>query len=259
MSLSINEIETLDDCDYVTADDMEAWRRELGPTPSEFAEQLGWSTRKYQRVLEAAREDGAAQRDVVLSLIGLSKLFNAPGSSGGIRSKTPKGKRFLPDDIYLGLIEEICGEQRAQGHEWTAQVTPHVLNEVALCAGQGMRVTYDDLATRLEAKGATHRVWPRTAYGRPLGSVCTIVTTLGQRSNKRIPLLSAIVVKQDGSPGEGFDGMTKDFFKVHEAARYRELRSRMRSEREALVAELQREVLQFPHWEEVARALGLRS
>jgi hypothetical protein len=30
-------------------------------------------------------------------------------------------------------------------------------------------------------------------------------------ADKRIPLLSVIVVKQDGSPGEGFDGMAGDW------------------------------------------------
>jgi hypothetical protein len=254
MGVKINSVRTVDDCDFITADDIEAWRKELGPTPGELAEQLGWSTRKYQRLIEAAREEGAAPRDVVLSLLGLASLSHITPQSKGT---TPPGPKFFAGKRYPELVNEICAYQRDQGHKWTADVTPHVLRETALSARQSKRVTYNDLAERLEVKGATHRVWPRTAYGRPLGSVCTIVTELGRRAQKRVPLLSVIVVKQDGSPGEGFDGMTKEFFKVHEASRYRELRARMRNERELVIAELQREVMQFNYWDEVIQTLGL--
>lgn len=260
MAIRIPEIHALDDCDDVTADDIEACRKQLGFTPAEFAEHLGWSTRKYQRAVEAAREDGTAPRDVVLSLFGLTKLVDKASRRSGSNAlpKAANGKKFFEHGVdYTRVLDGVCVEQRDEGHEWTADVTPHVLREVAVCASQAVRITYNDLAEKLEAKGHTHRVWPRTAYGRPLGGVCTTLTELGRITGKRIPLLSVIVVKQDGSPGEGFDGLTKEFFKVHESNRYREMAARMRNEREVMVAELQREVLQFPHWEEVLRALGL--
>ncbi len=52
--------------------------------------------------------------------------------------------------------------------------------------------------------------------------------------------------------------MTKAFFELHEPGRARELRARLRSEREAVVAELQQEVLAFPHWDDVLRVLGVK-
>ncbi len=262
MVIRIADIQALDDCDEITADDIEGCRKELGFTPADFAEHLGWSTRKYQRAVEAAREDGAAPRDVVLSLFGLAKLVDIAKPRGrhldsSAPPKAANGKSFFRGIDHTAVLDAVCAKQREQGHKWTADVAPHVLREVAACASQGARITYNDLAEKLEAKGSTHRVWPRTAYGRPLGSVCTTITELGRITGKRIPLLSAIVVTQGGAPGEGFDGMTKEFFKLHEPSRYRELMARMRSEREVMVAELQREVFEFPHWEEALRTLGL--
>jgi hypothetical protein len=198
----------------------------------------------------------------VLSLFGLAKLVDIAKPRGrhldsSAPPKAANGKSFFRGTDHTAVLDAVCAKQREQGHKWTADVAPHVLREVAACASQGARITYNDLAEKLEAKGSTHRVWPRTAYGRPLGSVCTTITELGWITGKRIPLLSAIVVTQGGAPGEGFDGMTKEFFKLHEPSRYRELMARMRSEREVMVAELQREVFEFPHWEEALRTLGL--
>jgi len=259
MTIRIAEINDIADCDHVAADEIEECRKQLGCTPAELADHLGWSTRKYQRVIDAAKEEGDTPRDVVLSLFGLSKLLNT-SAVGKTDRKAPAGGKSLffgKGADYTDVIDKECADQLNQGHKWTAEVTPHILRELAICAQQSLRITYNDLAEKLETAKATKRVWPRTAYGRPLGSVCTILTELGRITRKRIPLLSVIVVKQDGRPGEGFDDMTKAFFSLHEADQYRALMARMRSEREGMIAELQKEVFDFPHWEEVLRVLGL--
>ena len=258
MTIRIAEINDITDCDHVAADEIEECRKQLGCTPAELADHLGWSTRKYQRVVEAAKEDGDTPRDVVLSLFGLSKLLNtsAVGQTDRKAPASSKSLFFGKGADYTEVIDKECTDQLNQGHKWTAEITPPILRELAIRASQGLRITYNDLAEKLESAGSK-RVWPRTAYGRPLGSVCKVINELSRTAKKRIPLLSVIVVKQDGGPGEGFDDMTKEFFSLHEANQYRELMARMRSERNVMVTQLQQEVFEFPHWEEVVRVLKL--
>ncbi len=256
MSTRIARLSSLQECDDVSADDIEDCRKALGCTPADMAERLGWSMRKYLRTIETVREDEFAPRDVVLSLIGLLKISANEYASNALKRRPTKHSFFDKED-HSAIVRRVRDAERSKNHEWTAEVTPHVLREVAHRAAKGLRVTYNDLAEKLEIDGHTKRVWPRTAYGRPLGSVCSIITELGRITNRRIPLLSVIVVKQDGSPGMGFDGMTKDFFRVHEPEKYRTLLARMRADRDRMVSELQDEVLSYPHWDEVVETLGV--
>lgn len=255
--MKIEEICSLEDCDKVTVEDLEAGRKVLGLTPVEIAERLVWSVRKYQRMLDAVREDGFAPRDVVLSFVGMFHI------DGGIKANDSSmvlgevsSKLFRKSDYSYLLLSE-CERQREEGHEWTADVTPHVLRILALQAQRGLRITYNDLAEWLESEGVTGRVWPRTPYGRPLGAVCRVITELGRLTSTRIPLLSVIVVRQNGLPGQGFDEMTKEFFKIHEPEKARSLNLQMRNDRNSLINVLQKEVLAFRHWAEVSAVLGL--
>src|SRR6202040_1119287 len=95
MNVRIPDIDATDQCDDVTADDIEHCRKQLGFTPRELAETLGWSTRKYHRTLEAAREDGAAPRDVVLSVIGLTRLMQK-----ATRSRLASAVRPAPSSFF---------------------------------------------------------------------------------------------------------------------------------------------------------------
>ncbi|MXP65640.1 hypothetical protein E0493_20020 [Roseomonas sp. M0104] len=249
--------------DTVEAADIEAARRALQLTPPEFAEQLGWSLRKYQRTLEAAQDDGFVVRDVALAVRGLVDVLLGADDDGPAESITDidvtlstnsAAKAFLGGRVFPAILPNIA----ANSGEWTAQVTPHLLRLVAARAMRGKPITYGAAATTLEERGLTKRVWPRTLYGMPLGAICDAMMLLSREGGMRIPLLSAIVVKASGQPGTGIDGMIKKFIKQHEeSGRAKELLVRLRRDREALIQELQGEVCTFPHWPGVVRALGL--
>jgi len=250
--------------DTVEADDIEACRRAFGFSPSEFAEQLGWSVRKYQRTLEAAREDRFAERDVALAVRGLVDLLIGSSSEGESNSVTESwttpiagpdsralfGKRVVPD-IMSNILDE-CGE-------WTAGVTPHLLRLVAGRAVRRKLITYGEAATTLEEAHLASRVWPRTLYGMPLGAMCNATMALSRKTGVRIPLLSTIVVKGSGQPGSGVDGMIRKFVKQQETEdRAKEMLARLKRDRDGLIGELQREVFDFGHWPGVIWALGLQ-
>ncbi|WP_221931664.1 hypothetical protein [Palleronia caenipelagi] len=117
-------------------------------------------------------------------------------------------------------------------------------------------ISYGEAATTLEERGLTHRVWPRTAYGRPLGLICKAILDLGEATGTRIPLISVIVTKAGGDPSDGIDGLLKAYLKLHEAKPLRKEKiARLRTDRAAMIQELQNEALQYRHWPGVVRAL----
>ena len=59
---ALGTVKKLDDFDDLDAETIEDARKEIGLTTVGFADALGWSKRKYQRVLEAAIDDGAVPR-----------------------------------------------------------------------------------------------------------------------------------------------------------------------------------------------------
>jgi hypothetical protein len=261
--IRILNLDKLDAFDTVEVDDIEACRRLLGSTPSEFAEQLGWSLRKYQRALESIREDGFAERDIALAVRGLVDVVLRPDDEhsaigtnvewnikAGATDRTFFGSRTFPT-----ILTEVLDDYG----EWTAQVTPHLMRLVAVRGTEGKYITYGEAATTLEERGLTKRVWPRTVYGAPLGAICNAVMQLGRQAGVRIPLLSAIVVKGSGEPGAGVDGMIRKFLRQHENEdRAKELLTRLKRDRDGLIGELQREVFAFAHWPGALWALGLQ-
>jgi hypothetical protein len=253
----------LGDFDTVAVEEVEDCRRAVGATPSEFAEHLGWSSRKYQRVLEAAREaDGYVDRDVALAVRGIAHVLLAGGERSTPAMPNPDlmsfgendGASFLGGRTFPNILENITKSSGV----WTAQVTPHLFR---LIAGRALRrklITYGEAATTLEERKLTKRVWPRTLYGMPLGVICYSLMDLGRETNIRIPPLSAIVVKADGEPGPGFDPVIRDFVKLYETGeRAREQLARIKRDRQAMIQEIQDEVFNFPHWPGVLRAFGL--
>jgi hypothetical protein len=246
-------LENPDAFDTVEADDLEACRRVMSLTPPEFAEQLGWSPRKYQRVLEAAREDGFVDRDNALAVRGLLSVLlgsDDEGTTAGLSEsdailwESPEAKAFLGGRTYPMILPKISED----AGPWTAQVTPHLFR----------LVTNGEAATTLEERNLTKRVWPRTLYGMPLGAICNSLMLLGEKAGFRIPLLSVIVVKASGQPGAGVDGMIRKFVRQHESMdQAREILIRLKRDRDSLVGELQQEVFEFQDWPGVIRALGL--
>ena len=106
--LRLLTLENPDAFDTVEADDLEACRRALSLAPPEFAEQLGWSPRKYQRVLEAAREDGFVD-ETPLAVGGLLSVLlgtDDEGSTAGLSEpeavlwEGPEAKAFLWGGAY---------------------------------------------------------------------------------------------------------------------------------------------------------------
>lgn len=259
--LHIMVLGSLEDFDTVPVEEVEACRRALGATPSEFAEQLGWSTRKYQRVLEAAREaDGYVDRDVALAIRGLANVLmgnDEDGAGEAIDDPWPdevEEKSFLDGRTY----PEILSNMLEESGEWTAQVTPHLFRLVASRAMRRKTVTYGEAATTLEERGLTRRVWPRTLYGMPLGRICYSLMKLGRKADIRIPLLSVIVIKASGEPGPGLDGVIRDFVKQYESGeRAKVLLARLKTDRKALLQEMQDEVFKYKQWPGVLTALGL--
>lgn len=249
--------------DTVTTDDIEQCRRDLGLTPLEFAEHLGWSLRKYQRTLEAAREDGFIGRDTALAARGLVHVLlgadeDAPRTRMGDEHLMPVDDLGATSILEGRTFPSILCKIREGSGKWTAEVTPHLFRLVAKRANNHKLITYGEAATTLEDKGLTKRVWPRTLYSMPLGAICNAVMILGRDTNMRIPLLSAIVVSAGGEPGPGLDGMIKRFVIQHETApRAAEIIARIKRDRSAVVKELQAEVFAFPDWLGVLTALGL--
>ncbi len=252
------EISNLNDFDTVSAEDLEASRQLLGLTPPEFAESLGWSLRKYQRTLEATREKGFADRDTALAIRGLAHVLlgseeeDAAIGTGIMEVPLRDDGRFLKGRVFPHILEDVA----ATSGEWTAQVTPHLLELVAKRAIQGKPITYGEAATTLEERDLTRRVWPRTLYGMPLGAICRALLALSKETGERIPLLSVIVVRASGEPGTGIDNFLKDFLTLHEPkAEHRKLLVRLKKDRAGLVKEMQEEVFAYPNWPGVFRAL----
>lgn len=118
------------------------------------------------------------------------------------------------DDIFEGRRYDFLKEISETEGEWSAEVAPHLfrllVERTMLGAGT---ISYGGAATTLEERGLTHRVWPRTAYGRPLGYICQALLALGEETGERIPLISVIVTKADGDPSDGIDGLIKEYLK----------------------------------------------
>lgn len=255
-------LDSADAFDTVDVNDIESCRRALGMMPVEFAEHLGWAQRKYQRVLESVREDGFADRDVALAVRGLMDVLLGPDEAEATALTIVSA---LPADANDGSFfdgrsfSHILSDTLKECPGWTAQVTPHLLELIANRAGQGKRITYGQAAVTLEENEKTRRVWPRTLYGMPLSVICKILISLGQETGVRIPLLSAIVVRGSGEPGQGLDGMIRQFVRQYEnGEQARDLMVRLRRDRKGLVQQFQQEVFEFSHWSGVLRALGLR-
>lgn len=213
--------------------------------------------------MEAAREDTFAERDVALAVRGLVDVLLGTEDSAlvvdaEVGSPLPTKREdvtFFSARIFPDILTNV-GEGSGP---WTASVTPHLLRLVAERATKSKRITYGEAATTLEAAGLATRAWPRTLYGMPLGAICNALLILGQQAGVRIPLLSTIVVKASGQPGEGINGMIRDFVKQYEESdQAKELLIRLKRDREGLIAELQQEVFAFQHWAGVLRALGLQ-
>jgi hypothetical protein len=254
---------TLEDFDTIGVDEIEASRRALGATPPEFAEHLGWSTRKYQRVLEGARDaDGYVDRDVALAVRGLAHVLLGTDDEEPAGTVTDTDLTALDHkhaSAFFGgrTYPQILQNRLNEAGEWTAQVTPHLLRLVADRAVRRKLITYGEAATTLEERGLTKRVWPRTLYGMPLGAICYCLMTLGRETKMRIPLLSVIVVKASGEPGPGLDPVIQDFIKQYETKeRAKEKLTFLKRNRETMLQELQQEVFDFPHWPGVLHALA---
>jgi len=261
--LRLMALGTPDDFDTVGADDIEACRRALHLTPPEFAEHFGWSLRKYQRVLEAAREADFVDRDTALAVRGLLDVLLGADDEGpatavtdtdGLLWGNDDARTFLGGRVFPSILPDVA----ESSGPWTAQVTPHLLRLVAERAVRGKPITYGEAATTLEERNLTKRVWPRTLYGMPLGAICRALMTLGREADIRIPLLSAIVVKASGQPGPGIDDLIRVFVKQCETGdRRKELLTRLKRDRAALIQELQDEIFAFPHWPGVLHALSV--
>lgn len=246
----IGALSNVDQFDYVTADDIEDARQSLSLTPSEMAAALDWSPRKYSRVLDAAREAEAVSRDFALAVRGLVEVS---GARYGKPADFVDDGEFLDGRTFETIFRDHCD---AEGG-WSAEVAPHLLRLLAERAVLGAgSISYGEAATTLEERGLTHRVWPRTAYGRPLGLICKAILGLSKETGTRIPLISVIVTKAGGDPSDGIDGLLKGYLKLHESKPLRKAKiARLRTDRAAMIQELQNEALQYRHWPGVVRAL----
>lgn len=246
----ITALTHVDQFDGVTADDIEEARQSLSLTPSEMAAALDWSVRKYSRALDAAREAEAVSRDFALAVRGIIEI------SG---ERYGKSHDVVDDGVFLDgqTFEAIFKNHFDAEGGWSAEVAPHLLRllaeRVALGAGT---IAYGEAATTLEERGLTHRVWPRTAYGRPLGLICKALLDLSAETGERIPLISVIVTKAGGDPSDGIDGLMKAYLKLHyPKPLQKEKIAQLKQDRSAVIQELQNEVLQYRHWPGVVRAL----
>lgn len=262
MQSRLLDLDTPADFDTIAAADIEAARQDVGLTQPEFASHLGWSPRKYGRVLEAANESGFVERDMALAVRGLVGLLTGPDASP-VKSffdrvtpqwNSDKGRVFAGRKTFPWIMDGLA----ERSGTWTTEVTPPLFRLVARRAVEGRTVTYGEAATTLEDNKITHKVWPRTLYGMPLGGICEAVMALAGETGIRVPLLSSIVVTASGPPGEGINGMIRSFVKQHETgAAQKELLARLKRDRDALVEELQQEVFDFRDWPGVLRALGI--
>lgn len=248
---TIDGITTLDECDEVSAEVIEASRRALKLTTVAFAEALGWSQRKYQRVLEAAKDDGAVSRDVALAVRGASHILSMSGRTAAAAVRSAAGAENAT--VVPAVFQELSDSPGS----WTEHVAPHVMRALAARASEGALITYGELAETLEDANLTHRVWPRTAYANPLGLVCRVCIEVREVQCRRVPLLTAIVVRAGKEPGVGFDGMVRHFFKKHEGSEYLEAWRRYKADRANVISNLQKEVFRFKHWDEVLTRVGL--
>jgi hypothetical protein len=261
--LPLVALETLDAFDTVTAEDIEACRCALRLTPPEFAEHLGWSLRKYQRTLEAIRDDRFADRDVALAVRGLAHVLLgtdddaqviAVGDADALNWADANAKSFLDGRVFPHILKKIV----ENSGEWTSEVTRPLLRLLAGRAIRGKLISWGEAATTLEERKLATHVWPLTVYGFPLNAICNAMIALSREGGSRIPLLSAIMVKASGQPGPGIDEMVRDFVKQLETGqRQSDLLARLKRDRVALIQEVQDEVFAFPHWIGVLRALGL--
>jgi len=254
-------LENPDDFATVEAGDIEAARQALGLTPSAFAAHLGWSARKYARVLGGAA-DGFVDRDFALAARGLLGLLaGATGSSVGSildvgfpQWTSDSARTFARGRTYPDVIQRVSDE----AGPWTAEVLPPLFRLVARTAARKETITYGEAATTLEENRLAKRVWPRTLYGMPLGGICNAAMALSVRTRIRVPLLSAIVVTANGVPGDGINGMVQKFIKQHETGPdQKRLLTRLKKDRGGLVEELQQEVFDFRDWPGVLRALEI--
>ncbi|MFZ7092512.1 hypothetical protein [Primorskyibacter sp. 2E233] len=249
-NLKIRALSHVDQFDDVTADDIEEARQSLSLTPSEMAAALDWSARKYSRVLDAAREAEAVSRDFALAVRGLVEVS---GERYGKPADVVDDGDFLDGRTFVTIFRDLCDAESG----WSAEVAPHLLRLLVERATLGAgSISYGEAATTLEERGLTHRVWPRTAYGRPLGLICKALLDLGKETGARIPLISVIVTRAGGDPSEGIDGLLKAYLKLHESKPLRKEKiARLRTDRAAMIQELQNEALQYRHWPGVIRAL----
>lgn len=249
-TLRLAAMTQIDQFDDVTADDIEEARQSLSLTPSEMAAALDWSARKYSRALDAAREAEAVSRDFALAVRG---MIEVSGERCGKRQDLLDDGAFLDGQTFETILKDHCD---AEGG-WTAEVAPHLLRLLAerVALGTGT-ISYGEAATTLEERGLTHRVWPRTAYGRPLGLICKALLDLGAETGERIPLISVIVTKAGGDPSDGIDDLLKAYLKRHNPKSLRKEKiAEFKRDRSGLIQELQHEALQYRHWPGVVRAL----
>lgn len=234
---------------FVTADDIEEARQSLLLTPSEMASALDWSERKYKRTLEAARDTEFVSRDVALAVRALMEITDGRVPTLEIAEADENifgGRTF---DFLTAFLETEGG--------WSAEVAPPLLRLLVerTLLGAGT-ISYGEAATTLEERNLTHRVWPRTAYGRPLGYICRALLALSEETGKRIPLISVIVTKAEGDPSDGIDGLIAEYLKKIDAEDIRKKKLAMlRQDRSTLIRELQEEVSEYKHWPSVLRAL----
>lgn len=236
-------LDNLDLFDEVSEDDVESVRKALSLTPLEMAAALNWSSRKYSRVLEAARESGTVDRDFALALRGLLHVCHDHRQSA---APTQDDGSFLDGKSFEGIFQHL--QQSAGG--WSSEVAPHLLRLLAERAANKSAISYGEAATVLEDRKMTHKVWPRTAYGRPLGLICEALHELEKQTGKRIPPISVIVTKAGGDPSEGIDWHVKKYLKLHG-----ESTKKLKEDRSTLMQNLHEEVFEYPNWPGVVRAL----
>ena len=126
-SVRILALDNVEAFDTVEADDIEACRRVLGYTPAEFAEQLGWSLRRYQRALEAAREDTFAERDVALAVRGLvDVLLGTEDSALVVDAEVGSPLPTKREDVTFFCLLAVLDGQSRRPLAWATEA-PHFM------------------------------------------------------------------------------------------------------------------------------------
>lgn len=244
---TLSDVEEFDD---LTVDDIEEARRSLSFTRSEMAAALDWSDRKYSRTLDVARDADVVNRDFALAVRGIIEVSD---------EQFDEPKDLVDDGVFLNgqTYEAIFTDRCDRMGGWSADVAPHLLRLLAERAALGRgTISYGEAATALEERGLTHRVYPRTVYGRPLGLICEVLLALSDATGERIPLITAIVTKAGGDPSNGIDGPLTSFLKYHEPELSKKtIKKKLKNNRSELMQVLQHEALQYPHWPGVVRAL----